>query len=690
MESFRSFWDSLSQGARDGIVSTLIGGVVLAIVTLAFNLSGKSIGAIFRRLFARTQNPNQISQPLQHELIIKHELPQPPPRLEVPKPVQPVPAARVFLPNLPRAPVVGFVPRRDKDGSEILAQLKEELAPQKNQLVALWGDGGVGKTTIAAEAVRTMIEIFGGRIVWTSADGRPDFALSNLLDEIATQLGEPETRRLAIEPKKEAVRELIAGCDTPVLVVLDNFETIANEEQKQCAEWIDNHAPCPVLITTRKRVDGARNVSIDVMSAQEANEFLNRLIKQTQNIGAFERLDRKRVIKSADANPLVMEWIIAQIDLAQHQSDVLDDLAQGEGDAAQRVFDRSFNLPQVGNDGRDVLLALSLFVPSASRAALAEVAGFGDDVKRVREAVKNLAALRLVQTTSDERWIIEGLTRDLAKARLKKDNRAADFCNRFLAYFVQYAESHSETTREDFDALEVEKDNVLSAMDIAFELQDWKSVMQVRISLEEYLDLRGYWDEAIQRGEQAVKAAYVMKDEWNVAMFSGNAGVIRHKRGEYEQARSQFQKNLAVFKRLGSESNIAVELHRLGMIAQDQGEIEEARRLYNESLEIVKKLGDQSGVASTLHELGRLAEKQGEIEEARRLYNESLEIEKKLGNQNGIAISLLQFGNLAEKEGDNAEAARLFREALSIFEKLRSPYAETARKSLERVENKLK
>ena len=157
------------------------------------------------------------------------------------------------------------------------------------------------------------------------------------------------------------------------------------------------HAPCPALITTRKRVDGVRNVSIDVMSEQEANEFLDRLIEQTQNAGAFERLDRDRVIKSADANPLVMQWIIAQIDLAQHQSDVLDDLAHGEGDAAERVFDRSFNLPQVGSDGRDTLLALSLFVPSASREALADVVGFGDDVRRVREAVKNLAALCLVQ-----------------------------------------------------------------------------------------------------------------------------------------------------------------------------------------------------------------------------------------------------------------------------------------------------
>jgi TIR domain-containing protein/NB-ARC domain-containing protein len=292
--------------------------------------------------------------------------------------------------NIHRPPVADFVARRDRNGNDIVAQLKEELAPHKQNLVALWGKGGVGKTTIAAEAAREMIDVFADRIVWISADGRPEFALSNLLDEIAAQLGDTETRKLALEPKKEAVRELLAR--SAALVALDNFETISPDEQKLCAGWIARHAPCPALITTRSRVDGARNISIDRMTPTEANEFIDKLIEQTQNTHAFSRLDRDRVIKASDATPLVMQWVIAQIDEAQQQSDVLNDLARGEGDAAVRVFDRSFNLPLVGDDGRDTLLALSLFAPSASRAALTEVAGFGIDDKRLRNAVRGGAA----------------------------------------------------------------------------------------------------------------------------------------------------------------------------------------------------------------------------------------------------------------------------------------------------------
>ena len=96
-------------------------------------------------------------------------------------------------------------------------------------------------------------------------------------------------------------------------------------------------------------------------------------------------------------------------------------LSLGKGDAAQRVFDRSFNLPQLGDDGRTVLLALSLFIPSASRGALAAVAGFGDDKNRLNKAVKSLATLRLLSAADGgERLQVQGLTRELARARLEK------------------------------------------------------------------------------------------------------------------------------------------------------------------------------------------------------------------------------------------------------------------------------
>jgi tetratricopeptide (TPR) repeat protein len=730
MDVFWQYWNSLTPGVREGIIAGIVGGVAVAGITSVCKLLGFSLLAGGRRLSvaaarrilskeASSVPPPPAPQP---PLVIKVEAPQlipqqPPTQHPIPQPELPShddSALSTAVPFIPRPPVIGFVARRDADGRDIVECLREKLAPQQpSQLVTLSGPGGVGKTTLAAETARELIKVFGGRVVWSSAEGRADFTLSTLLDDTAAQLGREDLRTLAPDAKEAAVHALVA--DPPALVMLDNYETIKPDAKPPIEEWFA-HAQCSALFTSRQRVGATFNVTIAAMSREEAEEFLQRVIKQTQDAQIFSVEVRRHVYETAEANPFVMQWVVGQIDAAQEPQTVLAELQQGGGDAAQRVFDRSFNLPQLGDDGRAALLALSLFAPSATRNALAEVAGFGADSHRTGEAVKNLRALWLIKAIDENRrFTVEGLTRSLAKTRLSKDPRAAEFRQRFVAYFLSYAEAHAQPTPEDFNALEAEKDNVLSAMDTAFELSNWASVMLLMNAINfdganGFLIVRGYWDEAVKRGEQAVAAARKANDEWSVAQFTGNIGIVRWHHGEYDEARQAFQQALNTFKKLKGDKNVASFLHLLGALAQTQGEIEEARRLYNESLEIVKRLSDQNGIACTLHQLGTLAQDQGEIEEARRLYNESLEISKKLSNQSniaattsqlgivhyilaelneskakheeslairrklgaqqGIAIDLHQLGNIASSQEEFDEARRLYNETLEINKKL--------------------
>ncbi|MGB7925085.1 MAG: tetratricopeptide repeat protein [Pyrinomonadaceae bacterium] len=724
MDAFWQYWNDLTvrQAIIVGIITTVFGSMAYAIVAGGWKMFGKLALAI-ARLIQRILNWALPSA--QSANLVPKEIKSDPPATREQIPQDATDPIALLVPLIPKSPLVGFVARRDKAGHEIVQVLKEKLAPESNQLVTLWGEGGVGKTTLAAEAARALIEAYRQRIVWASADKRADFTFSTLLDEIAVQLNHADLLRLAIGPKKVEAQALIASA--PTLIVLDNFETIAPAEQNLCVAFLAERSPYPSLITTRQKIDGVQNVAIDAMSLAEARDFLKRLVEQAGDSLSISAPEHDRIIDTAGRNPLVMQWVVAQIELAQRPSDVLDELARGGGDAAQRVFDRSFDLEYLGDDGRAALLALSPFVPDASRPALAQVAGFGSDVERLNKAVKRLAALRLVAAAAGgERLTIQGLTRELAKARLSKDEHVNDYRRRFVAHFMSYANVHAQPTPEDFDALEAEKDNLLGAIDVAFDLEDWHSVMDIRGALEEFLDLRGYWDEAIRRGEQAVAASHEAENESSIAQFIGNVAVIRMQRGEYEEARQTYQQALVTFKKSGGEVNVAACLHQLGrlahdqgeieearrlynesleinkrldnqsrisgnlhqlaMIAHDQGEIEEARRLYNESLEIAKRLSDQNGIASTLHQLAILAQDQGEIEKARRLYNESLEIRKRLGNQSGIAGTLGQLGSLAYMEGNKAEAVRLTREALGIFEELKSPNAEKARRILKRLE----
>ncbi len=571
---------------------------------------------------------------------------------------------------LPRPPVVGFVARRDTEGNDILARLKTEFAPGNERLIALWGPGGTGKTTLAAQVARELRPQFPQRFAWVSALARADFTLPTLLDEIATQLGR-DVRPLRLEEKTPQVAALLAVA--PALVVLDNFETVAPVEQVRCLDFLAAHAACSALITTRAdtRHDDVRSIALAAMSPDEAQEFLRRLIGQTRKPENFAALDADALIAQCEANPLVLQWVVKQIDRAHQPQTVLAELAQGKGDAAERVFARSFNLPQVGDDGRAALLALTLFVPTATREALAEAAGFGDDLPRLERAVENLSALWLVETTAgNERLILRGLTRQLAQARLGQDAQADEYRRRFVAYFLRYAEAHAQETPEDYAALEVEKDNLLSAADTAFAQADWTSVMRLAYPMDNVLSVRGYWDETLRIGALALQAARSAQSETQVASLSHNLAVMYQQRGELGEARRLYAESLQIMQKLGDQRGIASSLHQLAMLAEAQGELGEARRLYAESLQINQKLGNQSGIAQTLHNLAAIAQAQGELGEARRLYAESLQIAQKLGDQRGIASTLHQLAMLAEAQGELEEARRLYDESLQIMQKL--------------------
>lgn len=580
--------------------------------------------------------------------------------------------------EIPRPPIVGFVARRDRDGRDILSLLKQELAPGRNNLLTLSGAGGFGKTTIAAEAFRELGAAYEGRLVWSDVNARAGYTLPTLLDDIATQLARPDLRALAPEPKSEAVRALLT--ERPALVALDNYEAVDEAERKWIERWLAD-APCSSLITSRQRVRNTLPVTIPAMPRDEAEKFLDARISVTQDPQLFTVGVRQRIYKEAEANPFLMEWVVAQIDEAQEPGRVLKELRRGEGDAAERVFGRSFMLPQVGDDGRAALLALSLFVPSASREALAAVAGFGDDEKRLNAALKSLHALWLVRGVyENRRFTVEGLTRALTTDRLSSNSLADEFRRRFVRYFVGYSKKFSADTPEHFDALEREKDNVLAAINLACELEEWQSALQIAKALHfkgfrGFLPQRGYWDDSLKMCEAALRAA---KAEFNLGfdeeishIFFNQAYVIRNW-GDNKRARLLYTQILQIAKKTKDEATVADTLHELGWLAQDQGEINKADDLYRQSLKIKKRIDDQTGIALTYHELGRLAQDQGKLAEAAELYEESLSRQKALptADRIGMANNLHELGRVAHNREDRHTARKLYEQSLEIKRQL--------------------
>jgi hypothetical protein len=393
------YWSQLRDGTRDQIIGGIIVAIVLGLAAVFRNTILSGLRKLRNRSSAPADQAAPVLQAPPQEVILKVESVHPAPSSQ--HEISAV-ARSVHRTHIPRPPITGFVARRDENGCDLVERLKVELLPEKEQLIVLWGPGGVGKTTLAAETARAMRQVFVGGIIWTAADGKSNFDLSTLLDEIANHLGRPELRQLAAHPKDQSVHQALLGAPA-TLIVLDNFESISIQQRELCAEWLAKRASCPVLITSREEVPHARPFHIREMSLSEGFELFRMLVSMSRNPHAFENIDHEKILRAANGIPLFLQWIVKRIDTANQLNAVLEDFAPVDGDDARRMFDQDFLIPHLTDDERAVLLALSLFVSKATESALAEVAGFEGDIQRVDRAVRQLSDLWLIQVGKESK-----------------------------------------------------------------------------------------------------------------------------------------------------------------------------------------------------------------------------------------------------------------------------------------------
>jgi len=212
---------------------------------------------------------------------------------------------------------VGFVARHDEEGRDLVEVVTEAL--EGDGAVNLWGSGGVGKTTLAIEISHRLLPSLPGGVIWADADGRAEFNLAALLDDILTRLGREDARTLAPEAKASLACSLLG--ERRCLLAVDNFETA--KEQEAILTFLGD-VPCAVLVTGRQFLEPLRNIKIMEMSPDEAREFLRSLVEISPHRARLERVDLDEVARVAERNPMVMRWVMAQLERAMRPQVVED------------------------------------------------------------------------------------------------------------------------------------------------------------------------------------------------------------------------------------------------------------------------------------------------------------------------------------------------------------------------------
>lgn len=575
------FWKSLTPATRDTliitVIATVLSGMVLAIFTrFGKFLSRMALGGVarVREVIGRPASPRQ--------------LPEAPDKTATPP-----------EPSILRPPVVGFVSRVgmvDGQSVDIVEYVTEKLNPRNNSWVTLWGRGGVGKTTLGKEIARRWKEAYGGQVVFSDAAKKVDYTRESLLKHIFKQLR--GSKALATRQQTEEAEAHALVAQSPTLILIDTYERVMPKARKCIMEWLEE-AQCVALFTSHERVDRTTNITVPSMSADEAHELIRRLFSNSSVLDKFNEDISRRISDAARRRPIFIEWLESQINIfCVPPEKLLREMKQGKGDAAERIFDHLFNLPQLGEDGRAALLALSLFVPDASREALATVAGFpGDDV-RLTNAFESLHRLKLIRgDDKNERFALEGLTLDMAAARLRTSPYAPGIWRRFTDYFKNPEFRKQENT----ELRKQEKSNVIRALHTGACAHDWDSVVQLYDGPDEFMhDAFKSWVEAIRLAEEYA--------EQQIKIEGGSRPLlIEIQHSDKEATREHYAGIEAKLEREEKHWRTVVRCavkFELGVFACDQGGYALARWRMQEAQALQEEIEHYFGVAMTCNNLG--------------------------------------------------------------------------------------
>ena len=146
--------------------------------------------------------------------------------------------------------------------------------------------------------------------------------------------------------------------------------------------------------------------------------------------------------------------------------------------------------------------------------------------------------------------------------------------------------------------------------------------------------------------------------------------------GQYDGARVEYERGLAIKEELGDSREVAVSNGQLGTLALRQGDYGEARRRYRTALEEFQRMGEQQSVAGSYHQLAMVAEKESKgasgadkqkrLQEAEENYRQALRGFESFGDHTNAAQSANQLAIVAQYGGRMGDAERWVLRAIEL------------------------
>lgn len=594
--------------------------------------------------------------------------------------------------NLPAPTYTSFVMRR-RAYDDLLDGLR-----QRSAVILIASLGGMGKTSLAREVAERCLHtdtaatqhdlaravaapelpdlpLFDA-VVWVSDKDRPGTTnLSSVLDTIARTLDYPGITQLAHDEKRFEAELLLRR--QRVLVVVDNFETITDGA---LLDWLLRlPEPSKALITTREyRREFRSSWPIDLhgMTDAEARALIDNRLRMLK-LGTIGNLDLLTpLIAATGGNPKAIEITLGLVKY-EHRSleQALADLGAARGTLFNDLFARAWAL--LDQPARDLLLALTLFTTPAAAEALSATAGVhGPAYERAIERLTDLALIDVVPTQLNQppRFAQHPLALAFAEARLAEQPAYEQAARvRWIDWYRQLAAQVGFCWYDlpRLDRLDAEHETMYSAIEWAFEHQQYGATIELIEGVRYYYNVRGMWDDRLAINMIRAEAAGRIGDISNQALGLAYHAEIRSKQGALHEADQLVQRLAGLAQHPELSGDAAFDLqHALALHARAHGDLAHAEQIWRDLLGLSATLERQRYVVN-LRWLATCCYLRGDLAQARELFQASLDEARAIGDTRSVLGNTLKLATLDLARGDLVAAERALAECRAGAEQFR-------------------
>ncbi|HET8843198.1 MAG TPA: NB-ARC domain-containing protein, partial [Ktedonobacteraceae bacterium] len=462
---------------------------------------------------------------------------------------------------------------RDK----LLLNLKQRLCSNTPPVsIALHGLPGIGKTTLAATLahdsdIRTY---FHDGILWAKVGPKPNTLA--ILSRWGVLLGMTTSQMENLTTCEAWTEALCAIVHTRrILFIIDDAWNI--EDAFICKVGGPN---CAYLITTRfpgVALQFSPRESL-LVSELDIDESLMLLACFVSDRISLESSMSRELVQLVGGLPLALTLMgkYLQRQAYSGQPRRIKTALERLYDAEERLrlmepqgsLERSPSLPanvpfslqavigtsddQLDEVTRKALYALSIF--PAKPNSFSEEAALAACATPV-ETLDTLIDAGLLEGYSPGRYTLHQTIVDYASIR-REDNQTK---KRLVVYMARYVQQHEK----DYEALELENNNILVALDIAYEIQMQTELVQISCAFAPFLYMRGSYTLAEEYLTKAYTAAATQEDNHGIINILRHLGEIVRKRGDYVQAETYLKEGLHLARQLEDIELISLLLGRL-------------------------------------------------------------------------------------------------------------------------------